>query len=68
VGHAATALAIGCPELITRMAWGRLTQEQQDAANAKAQQAINLWEIRHQTENSAIYQGVGTQRIFEWNT
>lgn len=44
VGHAAVALALGCPEDITRQAWHHLTQEQQDLANAEADKAINYWE------------------------
>lgn len=44
IGHAACCLAIGCPEHITRLAWHQLTQEQQDAANLKADIAIALWE------------------------
>lgn len=44
IGHAATALAIGCPEHITRQAWGFLNQTQQDDANAEAADAIRLWE------------------------
>ena len=44
IGHAACALAIGCPEDITRKAWSHLTQEQQDAANNKAKKAIEYWE------------------------
>lgn len=48
IGHAAVALAFGCPEDITRMAWHHLTQEQQDKANAKADAAIRAWEIRHE--------------------
>lgn len=47
VGHAATCLAIGCPEDITRLAWHRLTQNQQDRANLKADAAIAAWERRH---------------------
>lgn len=47
IGHAATALAIGCPEHITREAWGKLTQQQQDEANAQAQEAIEAWESAH---------------------
>lgn len=43
VGHAAVALAIGCPEDIVREAWGHLSQEQQDKANKKAEEAINRW-------------------------
>lgn len=44
IGHAACALALGCPEDITRKAWGYLTQEQQDNANRVAQEAIEYWE------------------------
>lgn len=43
LGHAATCLAIGVPEYVTREAWGHLTQEQQDCANSKALQAIRSW-------------------------
>lgn len=47
IGHAAACLAIGVPEHITRAAWGRLTQNQQDEANAKADEAIRYWELNH---------------------
>lgn len=43
VGHAACAMAIGCPEDITRKAWGMLTDEQQFLANAEADRAIRVW-------------------------
>lgn len=44
LGHAAVAMAIQCPEDIVRQAWGYLTEEQQIAANQKAQEAIEYWE------------------------
>ena len=44
IGHAATCIATGCPEDITRIAWHSLSKEQQDKANAKADQAIMKWE------------------------
>jgi len=47
IGHAACCAATGCPEDITRWAWGHLSEEQQDKANAKADQAIAKWEQRH---------------------
>lgn len=47
IGHAAVALAIGCPEDIVREAWGHLSKEQQDNANAKAQSAIDTWRARN---------------------
>lgn len=42
-GHAAICLANGCPEYITRAAWGHLTDEQRRKANAEAQRAIDDW-------------------------
>lgn len=44
IGHAATCLAINCPEDITRLAWHELTQKQQDEANYKADYAITYFE------------------------
>lgn len=43
VGHAAACIAIGCPEYLTRRAWWMLTQEQRDAADAQATEAIRSW-------------------------
>jgi hypothetical protein len=45
IGHAAAYLATGCPEHVTREAWGLLTDEQRMAADAKAAFAIREWEI-----------------------
>jgi hypothetical protein len=47
IGHAAVALAINCPEDIVRAAWGALSKEQQDAANKKAEEAIEVWRANH---------------------
>lgn len=44
VGHAASALGIGCPEHITRKAWRFLSHEQQYLANEEASRAIRAWE------------------------
>lgn len=44
VGHAAVAMALYCPEDITRKAWGLLTDEQRTLANAEADNAIKHWE------------------------
>lgn len=44
IGHAATCIAIGSPEYITRLAWHQLTQKQQDDANNQADIAIKIWE------------------------
>lgn len=53
LGHAAVALAFGCPEDITRKAWGRLTNEQQLLANAQAARAIRWWE-KHKGQDCDI--------------
>jgi len=44
VGHAATALALGFPEDVTREAWRYLTNEQRVLANNQADRAILWWE------------------------
>lgn len=43
LGHAATQMAINCPEYITRMAWKHLSQQQRDEANQQAEINIRLW-------------------------
>ncbi len=43
VGHAATAMAIRCPEYITRLAWGMLTDQQRIDADAQALDAVREW-------------------------
>lgn len=47
IGHAACALAIGCPEDITRQAWGYLTDEQRLLANRAAEAAVRRWKERY---------------------
>lgn len=46
IGHAACALAFRCPEDIVRAAWSRLSEDQQNAANDKADEAIRRWECQ----------------------
>ena len=50
IGHAACALAEGCPEDIVREAWKYLTEEQQHLANREAEKAIQHWEEECQNE------------------
>ncbi len=68
IGHAATCLAIDCPEDITRLAWAQLTQQQQDDANEKAEQAIKKWEIAHEEKNLRLHQKMGDARLSQRNT
>lgn len=68
IGHAAACLAINSPEYITREAWGHLTQDQQDAANAEADRAIKDWRIIHEAKNKALHRQVGAAGIPARNT
>lgn len=52
IGHAAVAMAIGCPEDIVREAWGLLTEDQRARANTKAQAAIDAWKEHYAKENA----------------
>ena len=58
-GHAACCLAIGCPEDITREAWGHLTQQQQDDANRAADRAIHAWEQAYEGQDTSVHQNLG---------
>jgi hypothetical protein len=67
VGHAACALAIGCPEDITREAWGRLNSEQQLLANKKADEAIQLWEYNY-FKSGGVCIDMGEQMLQGWDS
>lgn len=54
IGHAAACLELGLPEDITREAWGYLSEQQQDEANKKADEAISLWEGYHEAKNFKV--------------
>lgn len=58
VGHAACAMAIGCPEDITRQAWGLLNDEQRFLANKEADRAIREWWYDYQKDRS-VHQEMG---------
>lgn len=47
IGHAACALFFKCPEDVVREAWSHLSEDQQLAANNKAQEAIEYWEKKY---------------------
>lgn len=54
IGHAAAYLECGFPEYVTREAWGMLTEDQRNEANAMADRAINEWHERHAQKDSAV--------------
>jgi hypothetical protein len=47
LGQAACCFTHGAPEYITKQAWGRLTEKQQQEANAVADYVISIWEEKH---------------------
>lgn len=53
IGHAATVLAVGAPEDVTRQAWWTLNQAEQDLGNAAADAAIAEWEATYLRGKSA---------------
>lgn len=67
LGHAACAMAIGCPEDITREAWRHLTDEQRKMANRRAANAIRCWEENYAKSN-CVFEYVAEPMLFEWYT
>ena len=67
IGHAASYLAHELPEYVTRLAWGMLTQQQRDEANAMADRAINEWNERRAQEADAVRQQMGFAGIPGWD-
>lgn len=47
LGQAACNMTHGAPEYLTKIAWNSLTSTQQAAANAVADEVIQVWEEKH---------------------
>ncbi len=62
IGHAACALALNCPEDITRQAWKELSVEQQYMANKEAIRAISSWE-NHYIESEELRRSMGVSLL-----
>lgn len=54
LGHAGCYLAVGSPEECTRLGWHTLTDDQQWAANAAADEIIALWQRRHHGDQDQL--------------
>lgn len=67
IGHAACALAMRCPEDITRQAWKELNSEQQYLANKEASRAISSWENMY-IESKELREGMAGTLLPKWNT
>lgn len=66
IGHAACYLETGCPEYITREAWGKLSQQQRDDANEQADKAIARWEQTHARKARHVHPQLDFERIPGW--
>ena len=66
IGHAACCMAIGCPEDLTRLAWGCLSFQQQEEANKQADIAIRKWV--DENKNKSIHKKMGKTGICEWDS
>lgn len=67
VGQAACALALRCPEDVTRQAWGLLSNGQRILANRQADRAIQSWKMRHGA-GSGIRAAVGSSLLWAGHT
>ncbi len=47
LGHCAASYAIKCPEYVTRLAWGELTDKQRYLADKVAQETIDEWREKY---------------------
>jgi len=67
VGHAAAALAMGCPEDIVREAWSKLNYEQQLLANKEAERAIQTWEHNY-IKDRGLCENMGRKMLPLWDS
>lgn len=67
IGHAATVMAIGCPEWVTRKAWGMLTAEQRRLADAQAQLALDEWIEAHEAKDCGVHPQMEIEGLSEWD-
>jgi hypothetical protein len=68
LGHCAVQYKINCPEYITRMAWGLLSNEQRYEADLIAEKHIKHWEYEFKTNNRKLYKGLGEQMLLQWTS
>jgi hypothetical protein len=60
LGQSACNYKYGVPEILTRVAWGKLDNTTQLKANNVADKIIRIYE----TKNKEIYSGLGTKMLF----
>jgi len=63
IGQAACCIAFGCNEISVRIAWGRMSLAQKNAANKIADKFINSFEV-NERKDFKIYSGMGGGMLF----
>lgn len=67
LGHCACSYEFNCPEYITRLAWGKLTDNQRFFADRVAQQTIDNWIQKYnEKKNRRLHKRMGTQMLLQW--
>ena len=59
LGQAACCMMHGAPEYITKLAWGRLSEEKREAANKVADEVIADWEEKYRMGTYFQWQNSG---------
>ena len=63
LGQSACCYKYGVPEVLTRIAWSKLTDMQRFEANKVAQKIINHFELNYERKNISLYIGMGKQML-----
>lgn len=63
IGQAACCHKFGVPEILTRIAWGQLTERKRMDANRVAEQIINHFELVYERSNIELYSGLGAEML-----
>jgi hypothetical protein len=59
LGQAACCYKFNVPEMCTRIAWGKMSMNQQSIANSIADKIINSFEVNYERQNTELYKNLG---------
>lgn len=68
LGHAACSYKYKATEIHTRIAWSKLTVDQQNNANRIAELIIKKFEKDYEEKNKKIHHGMGIQMLLKWDS
>lgn len=64
IGQASCCYKYKVPEILTRIAWSKMTEIKRNEANLVADKIIKIYEAK----NKRVCEILGNQLLFEWNT